>query len=49
MSRVSKQNYVGPGGLHTPPLVADESEAGHCFLQLFPPSFFFFLFMFNNI
>ena len=37
---------VGPGGLHVPPVVADESEAGHCFHLLFSlPPFFFFLFL----
>ena len=42
---------VGPGGLRVPPVVADGSEAGHCFHLLFPPpsffSFFFYVVCFS--
>ena len=30
-------NSVGPGGLRAPPMVADRSEAGHCFHLRFCP------------
>ena len=35
----SKLNKIDPGGLAAPPLVADRSEAGHCFRLLFLFSF----------
>ena len=31
-------HFFGPGSLHAPPVVADESKAGHCFHLLFGPS-----------
>ena len=35
---VSATYPFGPGGLRAPPVVADRSEAGHCFHLLFWPS-----------
>ena len=36
---------LGSGGLRTPPVVADESKAGHCFHSI---RLFFFLLLFTH-
>ena len=38
------KSIFGPGGLRAPPVVADESEAGHC-VHLFFYIFFYFIFL----
>ena len=38
-----------PGSLHAPPVVADESKAGHCFHHCFFSSFFLHLLLFTRL